>query len=75
MATSIELDPAIDARLDQLATSTGRSKEFFLNELIAYGMDEIEDIYLAYVEIEQLQRGESTTRSLDAVSADLGLDD
>ena len=75
MATSIELDPAMDARLDQLATSTGRSKEFFLNELIAYGMDEIEDIYLACVEIERLQRGESTTRSLDAVSADLGLDD
>jgi RHH-type rel operon transcriptional repressor/antitoxin RelB len=75
MATSIELDPAIDARLDQLASSTGRSKEFFLHELIAHGIDEIEDIHLAYLEIERLQRGEFTTRSIDAVSADLGPDD
>ncbi len=75
MATTIELDPVMDARLDQLATSTGRSKDFFLHELIAYGMDEIEDIYLACLEIERLQSGESVTRSLDAVSADLGLDD
>ena len=75
MATSIELDSVMDARLDQLVRSTGRSKEFFLHELIACGMDEIEDIYLACLEIERLQSGESATRPLDAVSEDLGLDD
>lgn len=75
MATSIELDPAIDARLDQLAHATGRSKELFLQELIAHGMDDLEDVYLACAEVERIQRGESSTRSLAAVSADLGLDD
>jgi predicted DNA-binding protein len=75
MATSIELDSVMDARLDQLVRSTGRSKEFLLHELIACGMDEIEDIYLACLEIERLQSGESATRPLDAVSEDLGLDD
>ena len=75
MATSIELDPVMHARLDQLVRSTGRSKEVLLHELIAFGMDEIEDIYLACLEIERLQSGESATRPLDAVSADLGLDD
>jgi RHH-type rel operon transcriptional repressor/antitoxin RelB len=75
MATSIELDPTIDARLDQLALATGRSKQFFLQELIAHGMDDLEDIYLACLEVERLQRGESSTRSLNAVIPDLELDD
>jgi RHH-type rel operon transcriptional repressor/antitoxin RelB len=73
--TTIELDPATEARLDQLAHSTGRSKAFFLQVLIAHGMDDLEDIYFAGQEVERLQRGESTARLMDAVSADLGLDD
>lgn len=75
MATVIELDPAMEQRLEHLAQATGHSKQVFLQELIAHGMDEIEDIYLAGAELERLQRGESSTRSLDAVSAELGLDD
>lgn len=73
--TTIELDAAIEARLDQLAHSTGRSKAFFLQELIAHGMNDLEDIYLANLEVERLQRGESTARTLDRVIADLGLVD
>jgi RHH-type rel operon transcriptional repressor/antitoxin RelB len=57
------------------ALATGRSKQFFLKELIAHGMDDLEDIYLACLEVERLQRGESSTRSLNAVIADLELDD
>ncbi|MFW6731114.1 MAG: hypothetical protein ACODUE_05190 [Synechococcus sp.] len=52
MATSIELDPTIEARLDQLAQSTGRNKAFSLNELISHGMDDLEDLYLAGLELE-----------------------
>jgi len=73
--TTIELDAAIEARLDQLAHSTGRSKAFFLQELSAHGMNDLEDIYLANLEVERLQRGESTARPLDSVIADLGLVD
>lgn len=75
VATSIELDPTIEARLDQLAQSTGRSKAFFLQELIAYGMDDLVDLYLAGLELERLRSGESTAHSLDDVSAELGLVD
>jgi RHH-type rel operon transcriptional repressor/antitoxin RelB len=67
--TTIELDPAIKARLDQLAHSIGRSKAFFLQELIAQGMDDLEDIDFAGLAVECLPRGESTARPLDAVSA------
>ena len=75
MANSIKPDPVMDACLDQLVRSTGRSKEFLPHELIVCGMEEIEDIYLACLEIERLQSGESATRPLDAMSEDLGLDD
>jgi predicted DNA-binding protein len=71
--TNIELDPAIEARFDQLVHSSGRSSAFFLQELIPQGMDDLDDIYFAGQEVERLQRGESSARPLDAVSADLGL--
>lgn len=74
MSTTIQLDPSIDARLEELARATGRSKDFYLNELIQQGLDELEDAYLGALEAERVRRGESSTRSLDAVMQDLGLD-
>jgi predicted DNA-binding protein len=44
-------------------------------ELIQHGMDELEDTYLGALKAERVQRGTSSTRPLDAVMADLGLDD
>jgi predicted DNA-binding protein len=37
-------------------------------------MDELEDAYLGALESERVRRGESSTRPLDAVMQDLGLD-
>ncbi|MEY4352170.1 MAG: hypothetical protein RLZZ609_411 [Cyanobacteriota bacterium] len=74
MGRTIQLDPEIDARLEQLAKATGRSKEFYLKELIQQGMEELEDAYLGALEAGRLRRGESGTRSLDAVMQDLGQD-
>jgi RHH-type rel operon transcriptional repressor/antitoxin RelB len=53
MSTTIQLDPSIDARLEELARATGRSKDFYLNELIQQGMDELEDAYLGALEAER----------------------
>ena len=39
MPTSIRLSPAIEARLDQLAEVTGRTKAYYLRELIEQGID------------------------------------
>ena len=74
MGTTIQLDPDIDARLEELARATGRSKEFYLKELIQQGMEELEDAYLGALEADRVRRGESSTRPLDAVMQDLGLD-
>lgn len=38
MATSIRFDPAIEQRLDKLAAQTGRTKAYYLRELVANGL-------------------------------------
>jgi RHH-type rel operon transcriptional repressor/antitoxin RelB len=47
MATSIRLDPETEQRLERLADVTGRTKAFYLRELIIAGLDDLEDLYLA----------------------------
>ena len=50
MTTTIQLDHEIEDRLEQLAQATGRSKDFYVQELIRQGMDELEDAYLGALE-------------------------
>jgi RHH-type transcriptional regulator, rel operon repressor / antitoxin RelB len=57
MTTSIRLDPAIENRLDTLAQATGRSKAYYLRELITNGMDDLEDYYRAAVAQKFSQAG------------------
>ncbi|MDD5296542.1 MAG: ribbon-helix-helix protein, CopG family [Rhodocyclaceae bacterium] len=47
MPTSIRLAPDIEQRLDALAKQTGRSKAYYLRELIERGLGDMEDRYLA----------------------------
>ena len=75
MATSIRLDPAIEQRLDHLAAKTGRTKAYYLRELIASGMDDLEDYYLATATMERVRKGEENVYSAEQVRKDLGLDD
>ncbi len=74
MKTTIQLDPKIDARLEELARATGHSKDDVVKEMIKQGMEELEDAYSGALEAEKVRRGESSTRSLDHVMQDLGLD-
>jgi RHH-type rel operon transcriptional repressor/antitoxin RelB len=41
MPTSVRLDPAVEARLDRLAEATGRSKAYYLRELIEQGLEDL----------------------------------
>ena len=75
MPTSIRLEPEIEARLDALAARTGRTKAYYLRELIANGLDDLEDYYTAVEISERIRRGEETTRPLEEVTRELGLDD
>ena len=48
MATSVQLGETLERRLDFLASETGRTKAYYLRELIERGLDELEDYYLNF---------------------------
>lgn len=74
MPTSVRLDPATEARLESLAAATGRTKAFYLRELIEGGLDDLEDVYLGAAALESHRRSGETAIPLEDVLRDLGLD-
>ncbi len=74
MATSIRLASELEERLDFLANQTGRSKAFYLRQLIENGMDDLEDYYLAAAVLERVRKGEEKVSSSVEVREDLGLE-
>jgi len=75
MATSIRLNPETERRLEFLATQTGRTKAFYLREIIERGLEEMEDYYLAADVVERLRQGGERVYSAAEVRKDLGLED
>lgn len=75
MATSIRLAPEISDRLDRLAARTGRTKAFYLREIIEGGIAEMEDYYLAAETLARVRNGKERVHSAAALRNDLGLDD
>jgi len=71
MPTTVRLTPETEARLDHLARATGRSKAFYLRQIVEDNLDDLEDIYLAEARLEQLRAGKSATISADEVWNDL----
>jgi len=74
MATSIRLDPTVEQRLDFLAAKTGRTKAYYLREIIQNGLEEMEDYYLAAEVLERVRKGDEAVMSAAEVRKDLGLD-
>ena len=68
------LAPAIELRLDQLAQLTGRTKVFYMRQLIEAGMEDLEDAYLGAAVATRIRLGQERTYSLDDVVSDLYLD-
>ena len=75
MATSIRLAPEVEQRLDYLAVQTGRTKAFYLREIIERGLEDMEDYYLAANVLERVRKGDEQIYSLDEVENSLGLAD
>ncbi|NNN19719.1 MAG: ribbon-helix-helix protein, CopG family [Acidimicrobiaceae bacterium] len=75
MATSIRLDPEIEQRLDRLAVQTGRTKAYYLRELIVNGIEDLEDFYLADATMERVRKGKENVFTLEEVERNLGLED
>jgi len=75
MPTSVRLDAEIEKRLDLLAEKTGRTRAYYLREIIERGLDEMEDYYLAADVLERVRKGQEKTHTTAEVRKDLGLDD
>ncbi|AAF84505.1 hypothetical protein XF_1696 [Xylella fastidiosa 9a5c] len=75
MATSIRLSPEMEQRLNYLASHTGRTKAYYLREIIEHGIEEMEDYYLAADVLERVRHGQEQVHSAADVRKTLGLDD
>ena len=75
MATTIVFSPETEERLDFLASKTGRSREYFLREIVERGMDDLEDYYLSKEVLDRIRTGKERVYSSAEVRRDLGLDD
>jgi RHH-type rel operon transcriptional repressor/antitoxin RelB len=75
MATSIRLSEKAEQRLDFLAAQTGRTKAFYLRQMIENGLDDLEDYYLAADVLERVRQGKERIYSSAEVRTELGLDD
>ncbi len=75
MATSIRLSPELEQRLDYLVSQTGRSKAYYLRQMIERGLDDMEDYYLAADVLERVRKGEEKVIPAADVRNDLGLGD
>jgi len=74
MPTSIRLTPSVEARLDNLAQKTGRTKAFYLRELVERGLQDLEDYYLANEVFKRLEQGQEEVLSSEQVKKELGLE-
>ena len=74
MATSVRLAPEVEERLDFLATQTGRSKAFYLRQVIEQGLEDLEDYYLAADVLERVRQGREAVHSTTDVRKALGLE-
>jgi RHH-type transcriptional regulator, rel operon repressor / antitoxin RelB len=73
MAT-IRLSAKAEQRFDLLSAKTGRTKAFYLRQMIETGLDDLEDYYLAVDALARVRKGKEKIYSSAQVRADLGLD-
>ncbi len=71
---AIRLPQDIEARLDQLAQRTGRTKTFYAREAILEYLEDMEDLYLAEQESLAIRAGLSKTVPLAEVMKQYGMD-
>lgn len=71
MATSIRLSSEVEQRLDFLASQTGRTKAFYLREIIERGLNDMEDYYLAADVVERVRKGQEKVYTADEVRQSL----
>ena len=75
MPTSVRLDPETEARLDQLARQTGRTRAFYIREAIETSLSRLEWEYSLMQRVSDVRAGRTETYTLEEVRNALELDD
>lgn len=71
----LNLPPELERRLDRLASETGRSRDFYLEQFIADGLDDMEADLEADIIMQRIESGEEKVHSSADVRKALGLND
>ena len=75
MATSIELSTEVERWLISLANRTVRTKDYYVQQVISWGLEKVEDYYLASQGLERVRQGEDPVFSSAEARKHLGLED
>lgn len=70
----IDVPQELLARYDKLAETTGRSREFLMDEALEHSIDKLEYEFGLLKTVEDYRAGKLETYSLDEVREALGLD-
>lgn len=70
---SLRLPVEIDERLSRLAAATGRSKSYYLRELVTAGIDDLEYAYGLVTRAEAIRAGQRETRPIDELMSELDI--
>lgn len=72
--TAVRLPDETYARLQDMASKTGRTATFYIREAVDAYLDDLEDIYMAERALDEIQQGKSRTLSLEELKRELDLD-
>lgn len=75
MSVTVDIDPEVDARLNALASRTGKPKSVLLRQLIEGNVEDLEDYYDATDVLDRIERGEERVHGEEEARRELGLDD
>lgn len=70
---ALRLPTDVEARLEELAKRTGRTKSYYAREAIVAHLAELEQLYLAEAELEAIRKG-AKTYPLSEVEQELGVE-
>ena len=74
MTISVRFSIETENRLNMLAKKTGRSKSYYIKQLITEHLDDLEDCYMADKIYGDILKGKERLYSAEEVRQELGLD-
>ncbi|MCY3940374.1 MAG: CopG family transcriptional regulator [Gammaproteobacteria bacterium] len=74
MTTAIPLTDEAEQRIDFLVSQTGRSKAYYLREIVERGLEDLEDYYLAAEALQRARSGKERVYSMNEARRNLCLD-